>query len=620
VTEAQDQITALQNQLAVAQVRYDFYATVAFMNDWEIAAFSMQGAALISNGLAVILDMTAGAAHLAPSSTFGAAGFGGSPLVTATYGGENVASAASSWASVARSLGAILGESAGMAGTMGGYQRRQDEWTLQANIAQAEITQIQSQITAATDRLGVTQSELAVQNTQISNAQAVSDFLTSKYTNAQLYNWMVTQLTTVYTQAYQLAVSLALQAQAAYQYELGRPTDEFIQFAYWDNQHRGLTAGDSLLFDLRRMEAQYLANNVRELELTKHISLALTQPASLVQLLQTGSCSIALDETLFDKDHPGQYFRRLRSVAVTIPCVTGPYTGVNATLALGSSVLRTLPPSSGFQEWVWASASTNTDPGVSAPSSGAAMPIMATSSAQNDPGLFDLNLHDERWLPFEGQGAVSTWSLALDPRDNAFDISSVTDVVLHVRYTARVGGDAAAVRAALKPTNNRTVLVSVRNTFGDAYYSFFNPTDTTAAEQSLTIPLTAAVFPFASTGSPVMTDVTLIVALDEPMSSGLVSALGGGIEIAGTLGPAGGGASQPVSLAAAGGTTSAGGPIAALTSGQITLPSPAAPAPLTLTVPQAGIPAALQTTVGGQTRLNSALIADIVLLIGYQIG
>ena len=73
-------------------------------------------------------------------------------------------------------------------------------------------------------------------------------------------------------------------------------------------------------FDLRRMEAQFIANNARELDLTKHISLALTQPLMLVGLLQTGSCTINLDETLFDFDHPGHYFRRLRSVALTIPC------------------------------------------------------------------------------------------------------------------------------------------------------------------------------------------------------------------------------------------------------------------------------------------------------------
>ena len=43
----------------------------------------------------------------------------------------------------------------------------------------------------------------------------IGDFLTSKYTNEQLYDWMLTQLTTVHTQAYQLAFALAQQAEAA---------------------------------------------------------------------------------------------------------------------------------------------------------------------------------------------------------------------------------------------------------------------------------------------------------------------------------------------------------------------------------------------------------------------
>ena len=177
---------------------------------------------------------------------------------------------------------------------------------------------------------------------------------------------MVTQLTTVYTQAYQLAFSLAQQAQTAYQYELGRPTDQFIQFAYWDNQHKGLTAGDSLLFDLRRMEAQYLANNLRELELTKHVSLALTQPLGAGAATRDREAARSLlDETLFDGDHPGHYFRRLRSVALTIPCVSGPYTSVNATLALGSAVVRTTAPSAGYTPWLWANPATNNDPGIS---------------------------------------------------------------------------------------------------------------------------------------------------------------------------------------------------------------------------------------------------------------
>ena len=40
---------------------------------------------------------------------------------------------------------------------------------------------------------------------------------------------------------------------------------------------------------------------------------------------------------MFDIDFPGHYMRRIRSVTLTIPCVTGPYTGVHCRLTLLSS-------------------------------------------------------------------------------------------------------------------------------------------------------------------------------------------------------------------------------------------------------------------------------------------
>ena len=242
---------------------------------------------------------------------------------------------------------------------------------------------------------------------------------------------------------------------------------------------------------------------------------------------------------MFDSDQPGQYFRRLRSVALTIPCVSGPYTSVNATLSLGSAVVRTTAPSASYTPWQWAVPATHNDPGIMASPPVAATPVIATSSAQSDAGLFEVNLRDDRWLPFEGQGAVSTWSLTLDPRDNSFDLSTVTDVVLHIRYTARFGGDAKWVRKALKPINTRTILLSVRSTFGDAYYVFFNPIDSTATQQTLTLPLSSAIFPFSNLGTPTVTGVTIIVALSTPMSSALQSALESGLEVDGTFGPTG---------------------------------------------------------------------------------
>jgi len=604
VTEAQDQITALQNQLAVTQIRYNFYSSIEPYSPWEITALSLQGAAMISNGIAVISEFFASGAAITPKYTLGVSGMGGTPAATATFGGENIANSSSKFASATRGLAGILSESGQIAGSMGSYQRRNDEWTLQKNLANAELTQISSQITAATDRWNIAKSELDIQTAQVNNAQTVSDFLTNKFTSVQLYNWMTSQLTTVYTQAYQITFGMALQAQAAYQYELGRPTDQFISFAYWNSQQKGLTAGDSLLFDLRRMEAQYLANNLRELELTKHISLALTQPLALVTLLQSGSCSINLDESVFDADHPGQYFRRLRSVAVTIPCVTGPYTGVNATLTLGGTIVRTAPPAAGFQPWQWANASSNTDAGVSSVPYQAGAQTIATSSGQNDAGLFEANLRDERWLPFEGQGAVSQWLLTLDPRDNNFDLSTVTDVIMHIRYTARTGGDAEAVRKALIPQGPRQVLISVRHTFCNQYYAFFNP-NSGATAQNLVLPLTANVLPYANLGKPSITDLSVYLLFNQS-------------EV-----PPGGGIMQSPPPASFGLSITASSPsniFVSMSANQTTqigvlwadagLSSAVAPSSFTLSIPYDS----------GNPVLSENLIDDIVLLVSYDFG
>jgi hypothetical protein len=524
--------------------------------------------------------------------------------------GSDGADSAGKWANVSRGIGTILTESGAMAATMGGYQRRMDEWNLQTQLASAELTQIAGQIAAATDRFKIANKEVSIQNTQINNFQAVSNFLTNKYTNGQLYNWMVTQLTTVYTQAYQLAFSLALQAQNAYQYELGSQ-DTFIQFGYWDSQHKGLTAGESLLFDLRRMEAQYLAEYIRELELTKHISLVLTDPLKLIMLRETGTCQIVLNEALFEYDYPGQYFRRLRSVALTIPCVTGPYTGVHATLTLTNAWVRTEAPTGKYSPQD-PTASNGVDLTVIPLAVAAAgAQTICTSSAQNDSGLFDVNLHDERWLPFEGQGAISAWNLVLDPRDNNFDFTTITDVVMHVRYTARGGGDQTAannVRTSLKPQNSRSILISVRNTFPDAYYVFFNPATAPATSETLTLPLTNTVFPFSNIGTGVTIQTIAFYVV--------LSTAAAGNNIAASFGPTGG-AMSSLSLAPAPGQTTAGDPVNALTA--TVSPSLPAPQSFTLSVPVATLPAALTVTSGTEMLLDSSKVEDILLVVTYLI-
>ena len=62
--------------------------------------------------------------------------------------------------------------------------------------------------------------------------------------------------------------------------------------------------------------------------------------------------------------------------------------------------------------------------------------------------MFETNLRDERFLPFEGAGAVSTWRLELPSDFRQFDYTTISDVILHMRYTARQGGDLLGTQAS----------------------------------------------------------------------------------------------------------------------------------------------------------------------------
>src|SRR5260370_11675399 len=143
----------------------------------------------------------------------------------------------------------------------------------------------------------------------------------------------------LYSNAFQLAFTVARKAEQALQRELGDSSLSYIQSNYLDGKE-GLLAGEKMLYDVKRMEMDYHDLNVREYEMTKQVSLLQVAPLSLIQLRATGTCMVNLPEELFDMEGPGHYFRRLKSVAVTIPCVTGPYTGVNCTLSLQNSSIR----------------------------------------------------------------------------------------------------------------------------------------------------------------------------------------------------------------------------------------------------------------------------------------
>jgi len=135
---------------------------------------------------------------------------------------------------------------------------------------------------------------------------------------------------------------------------------------------------------------------------------------------------------------------------------------------------------------------------------------IVTSSGQNDSGVFENNLRDERYLPFEGSGVISTWSIELPAEVPQFDLDTIADVILHIRYTAREGGDILRKQAVNNLVNllgeakaaGSSRLFSARHEFPADWARFKQvqiTKDTPRAE--LSFGLVADHYPFWSRGS-----------------------------------------------------------------------------------------------------------------------
>lgn len=74
------------------------------------------------------------------------------------------------------------------------------------------MASIDQQITAAEIRKEIAETDLKNHELQIENAQKTDDFMRSKFTNKELYDWMIGQISAVYFKSYQLAHDFANKA------------------------------------------------------------------------------------------------------------------------------------------------------------------------------------------------------------------------------------------------------------------------------------------------------------------------------------------------------------------------------------------------------------------------
>ncbi|WP_431080482.1 neuraminidase-like domain-containing protein [Pseudomonas thivervalensis] len=376
---------------------------------------------------AMAFQVAAGALMMAPN----VAGFciGGSrwegPALAAS-------AAAHSAAIITRTVAAQLDRQAA-------FDRRRDEWHHAWDQSQLELAQINAQLAQFTAQETATRLQLRLAESTLGQAKANYDFLSKRFTQAQLYQWLNGQFSALYRQAYDATLALCMAAEACWQYEIADFDTRFIQPGAWHATYRGLGAGELLKMNLLKMHAEYLRRHERELEIRKTVSLRELKrhtPTSTLNKewpqihadLKKGTCEFELTQPLFEDDYKDQqhYLRRIKTISVSLPALIGPYENIRATLTQTASKVFLSPG----------------DHGKTLESLRANQQI-ALSTGVDDNGLFTLNFNDDRYLPFEHTGAISRWQLTFpNPEAQKDLLDSLTDVIIHVSYTARVGGGA----------------------------------------------------------------------------------------------------------------------------------------------------------------------------------
>ena len=390
----------------------------------------------------------ASAASKVPDLDIGAIanGLGGPSFSTLSAGGmkmaENLANEAESYASrfVQRQVSAAKMKLQAEA------ERRLQDWTMAKTEKANRAKTLEKKKAVAEIRIDYARKQVEKAEREIELKDEMYDHLSEKYTNKELYGWLKKEAGSVYKSLFQLAVKVARKAEKCYHFEIGdididaKSFKTFIKGSgsYWDCLRGGLLAGEKLLADLHVMEVAYLENDRNELEIMRPVSLKELEnkwqtdddgeiQELLTSLRKNGMCSFTIPEKLFTDDFPDQYFRRIRDVRIEIvsPDYTGHY--LNAQLSLIENKLD-LKDSNKIINRI----GTQT---------------MVTSTAHKEAGKFDFRFRTDKYLPFEGAGAISKWSLTINGFENeessAAYLNKVEDVIIHIHYTARMGKEGA---------------------------------------------------------------------------------------------------------------------------------------------------------------------------------
>ena len=377
-----------------------------------------------------------------PDFKFGAVtnAFGGPRFDMESIGGtklaENLVSAAESYAArfAQRQLDAAKTK------LQAELERRKKEWTLEDEVADAEVVEVEKQ--EVVNEIKTQQVERKYQNIEkeILRSEEIYEVLSEKFTNKQLYKHLEEDLGKTFKHYVNLLLEVAKMAEKAYHFEIDgeiKQIPEYMCGNYWENMYKGLLAPEKILLDLRRMEKAYLENDVHEMEITRPISLKELQERAelyeydegfetpLTDVRANCSCEFQLTENFFTNDFASHNFQRVKNVQIFIKLNENAPTNLhylNAELNLLEGVVKN------GSAFVPLSVTDST---------------MATSLAHLKSCSNSNSFDSEKNGLFEGCGAISKWSLSISGLEKIGEDGNkeypIEDVIVYLTYTAKKG-------------------------------------------------------------------------------------------------------------------------------------------------------------------------------------
>jgi hypothetical protein len=442
--------------------------------------------------LAIGFMVASGALQLAASVFYGLA----ASQQFASYPGNIDFSPAGGLSSTAASVSALAGvasTTASIISTYASYERRKQEWEFQKTLAEHDILIGGQQIDLAQDRVRVVGQERRIADIRQTHAKDTADFLATKFTNVELYDWMSDVLEGVFSFFLQQATAVAKLAENQLAFERQETPPSFIQSDYWEvpsgtdpgsaadgtaPDRRGLTGSARLLRDLHQLDQYAFETDRRKLQLSRTISLARLAPTEFQRFRETGVMNFATSMELFDRDFPGHYLRLIRQVRTSVIALLPPAQEIRATLSTAGTA-RTVLGGPLFQ-----TVRTNYGP-----------QSVALSSPRDATGLFELQQPSDVRLPFEGLGVDTTWELRMPKPSNLFDYGTIADVLVTIEYTALSSPDyREQVIRDLDRRFSADRPFSFRHQFADGWYDLHNP-DQTATPMQIRFRTRRADFP-----------------------------------------------------------------------------------------------------------------------------